>query len=240
MRDVVLVHSSDIHIDDGGAHAPPARGPQGLAGLAAVLATARGCGADLVLLAGDTFDNARVSTPVLREAAALLSEAGRPVVLLPGNHDAALANCSFRRAGLLDLRHVAVLGVSHEESVVFEALALEVWGRAHRGGASDPLGRVPSRRAQRRVAMAHGHYVPAEEWRWTEHRAWRISDAALAAADAEYVALGHWDRATRVGPDSVEAHYSGSPDLAGTVNLVRIGATGVRVSRQTLSVVRSD
>lgn len=235
MREIRLVHSSDLHVDDAGPHAPPARGASGLAGLAAVLDVARDCGADAVLLAGDTFDHARVPDTALRRAADLIGAAGRPVVLLPGNHDAALEDCLYRRAGLLDLPHVAVLGVGHAETLVLDALDLEVWGRAHRGGnALEPLGAPPPRRTRWQVAMAHGHYVPPEEWRWHAHRAWRIADAALVAAQADYIALGHWDRAARVGPAEVEAHYSGSPDLAGTANLVRLGAECVIVQRAPL------
>jgi DNA repair exonuclease SbcCD nuclease subunit len=234
-HDVLLVHSSDLHVDDAGAHGPPTRGPSGLAALAAVLATARALAADVVLLAGDTFDNARVPAGALHRAAEMIAGAGRPVVLLPGNHDAALADCLFRRAGLLDLPNATVLGVGRDEALLFEELGLEVWGRAHRGRDDlEPIGAGPPRRSRWRVAMAHGHYVPPDEARWHAHRAWRIADAQLEAAAADYVALGHWDRAVRVGPDRIEAHYSGSPDLAGTVNLVRLGAGGVTVSREAL------
>jgi hypothetical protein len=49
------------------------------------------------------------------------------------------------------------------------------------------------------------------------------------------LALGHWDRPMRVGNGVVPAYYSGSPDLAGTVNLVRLTTTGeVVVTRERL------
>jgi DNA repair exonuclease SbcCD nuclease subunit len=230
---VRIVHSSDIHVGDEGPHAPP--GPGGLSGLEAVLATARALAADLVLLAGDTFDHARVGTPALRRAAALIGDAGRPVLLLPGNHDAALPDCVFRRAGLPEMPHVAVLGVSHRDRLDLGALDLEVWGRAHPGGdAFEPLGPPPPRRRRWQVAVAHGHYVPPDEWRWQAHRAWRIADEALHRAGASYVALGHWDRAAQVGPPAANAHYSGAPDLARTVNLVTLGEDGVTVRREAL------
>ena len=93
---VVLVHSSDLHIDD----ANPSRKYSGLTGLRDVLSKARALKADVVMLAGDTFDNHRVSTAVLREAGEVLAGAGMPVVLLPGNHDPIMPDCLFRRAGL--------------------------------------------------------------------------------------------------------------------------------------------
>ncbi len=230
---VVLVHSSDIHVDDELVK----RGQTGLDGLRAVLETARGLTADVVLLAGDTFDNHRVSTSVLHRAAALIADAGRPVVLLPGNHDPALPTCLFHRAGLADLPNVHVLGVTHAEAIRFTAHALEIHGRAHRSFEDMPPLHPPRPRGTRwQVLMAHGHYVPPAEWEAQRHRSWRISDADLAATGADYIALGHWDRPTPVGDGSVPAYYSGSPDLAGTVNVVRLHDTdGVSVSRVKLT-----
>ena len=53
--DIVLVHSSDLHVDEDRAAA--ARGGDGTAALRSVLATARAVHADILLLAGDTFEN---------------------------------------------------------------------------------------------------------------------------------------------------------------------------------------
>jgi hypothetical protein len=49
---------------------------------------------------------------------------------------------------------------------------------------------------------------------------WVFSDDDTGATAADYLALGHWDRPMRVGNSVVPADYSGSPALAGTVNLV--------------------
>jgi hypothetical protein len=65
---------------------------------------------------------------------------------------------------------------------------------------------------------------------------WVFSDEEIAATAADYLALGHWDRPVRVGNGVVPAYYSGSPDLAETVNLVRLTAAGeVVVTREPLS-----
>src|SRR6185312_14140656 len=90
--DIVLVHTSDLHVDDEPA---ATKHGEGLIGLAAVLAAARDAQADIVLLAGDTFDNNRVPAPVLERTAQLLADAAVPVVILPGNHDPALPNSVF-------------------------------------------------------------------------------------------------------------------------------------------------
>ena len=54
-RSVVLVHSSDLHVGD---DIEPGR-YNGLEGLRYVLRAAEAENADLLLLAGDTFDNGR-------------------------------------------------------------------------------------------------------------------------------------------------------------------------------------
>src|SRR5262245_9324281 len=54
-REVVLVHSSDLHVDEDRIAA--SCGIDGTAGLRSVLATAWTMGADIILLAGDTFES---------------------------------------------------------------------------------------------------------------------------------------------------------------------------------------
>jgi DNA repair exonuclease SbcCD nuclease subunit len=227
-RDVLVVHSSDIHVDslaeDGTHH------------LRLVLATARQLAADLVILAGDTFEHNRLPLDLLGEARRLLVEAGRPVVILPGNHDPAIPESAFHRGGLAGLPNVAILGITHEDAVDFPEFGLEIWGRAHRDyGNMEPLRRPRARRTRWQIAMAHGHYEAVPDPAKKLCPSWLISDDEIAATGADYVALGHWNRAIKVGPDAVEAYYSGSPDLEATVNLVRLASDGtVRVSRAPL------
>jgi len=217
--DIVLVHTSDLHVDDD----PRPSAYTGLRGLRAVLDTAASLGAHYLLLAGDTFDNPRISTPKLRETADLLATAAMPVVMLPGNHDPAMADCLFRRAGIVDLAHVHVFGITHDERIGFAAHDLEIVGRAHRDyGDMSPLATPWARQARWQVVMAHGHYVPSKDWQDQAHRAWKISDADIAASAADYIALGHWDRATPAGAGTVPAFYSGAPDLARSVNVITL------------------
>ena len=161
-RDIVIVHSSDLHVD----HDYTARlhGGDGTAGLACVLKAARGVGADLVLLAGDTFESHRVPQDVLDRAASVIADAGLSVVLLPGNHDPAIPEAIYRRGLLAAVGNLHVLGVTHEEAVDFPELGLEVWGRAHRDyGDMAPLATIRPRRTRWQVALAHGHYDPAAD-----------------------------------------------------------------------------
>jgi hypothetical protein len=52
------------------------------------------------------------------------------------------------------------------------------------------------------------------------------------------VALGHWYAPAKVGNGAVAAYYSGSPEFAGTFNVVRLGRAGVSVTREKLDIAR--
>jgi DNA repair exonuclease SbcCD nuclease subunit len=232
--DIVLVHSSDLHVDD---EATATKHHDGTAGLAAVLAAARAHNADIVLLAGDTFDNNRVPAPILDRAGRLLADAGMPVVILPGNHDPALPNSVFRRGGYASIPSVSVVGITHEEAVCFPAHDLEIWGHAHRDYENMVPLRGPRPRTTRwQIAMAHGHYEPPHNLATPLRPSWLFTDDHITETRADYLALGHWDRAARVGDGSVPAYYSGSPDLAQTVNVIRLTQEGeVLVTREPLA-----
>jgi len=219
LPEIVLVHSSDIHVDD-----------NSVAGLHAVLTTAKALRGDVVLLAGDTFENNQLRRAVLDQAAQLLAEAATPIVILPGNHDPALPDSVFVRGGLDRIPNVRVLGVTDEEAAVFPAHDLEIWGQAHRDYFDmAPLRGPRPRSTHWQVAMGHGHYEPPETRANPLRPSWVFSDGEIAATAADYLALGHWDRPMRVGNGAVPAFYSGSPDLAGTVNLVRLTVAGETV-----------
>ena len=229
----MLVHSSDIHVDDSTIAA--SHGGEGAAQLHRVLATAGALRADVVLLAGDTFENNQLRAAVLERAGELLADAGVPIVILPGNHDPALPDSVYIRGGLAQIPNVHILGVTHEEAVSLPEHGLEIWGHAHRDYFDVPPLRGPRPRSTRwQVAMAHGHYEPPETRANPLRPSWIFSDEEIAATGVDYLALGHWDRPMRVGNGAVPAFYSGSPELAGTVNLVRLTQGGVVVTRERL------
>jgi DNA repair exonuclease SbcCD nuclease subunit len=237
-REVVVVHSSDLHVDQD--YTARIHGGDGTAGLACVLQAARGLGADVVLLAGDTFESHRLPHSVLDRTASVIAAASIPVVLLPGNHDPAVPEAVYRHGLLAEVENLHVLGVTHEEAVTFPRLDLEIWGRAHRDyGDMIPLGVARPRQTRWQIAVAHGHYEPVPDRSTRLRPSWLIGDQELAATQADYVALGHWNRAVRVGNGNVPAYYSGSPEYAGSMNVVRLTLAGeVLVTRADLDIPR--
>src|SRR3982074_2054017 len=85
VTDIVLVHSSDLHVDNDPTQGP--YGEDGTTGLRVVLEAAKAHDADFVVLVGDVFDNNRQPAHILTRSAELLADSGRKVVILPGNHD---------------------------------------------------------------------------------------------------------------------------------------------------------
>ena len=219
----VIVHSSDLHlgVDDSFSNS------DSLAVLPKVLATANVVRADLVLLAGDTFDNHRQPLELLERAAQMLRDYRKPIVILPGNHDPLTPDSVYRRAGLADISNVNILGLNVADFVRFEEFELEIWGRAHLDYTDmAPLANPRPRSARWHLAAAHGHYVGAARDPNRLIGSWLIHREELIATDADYVALGHWNQATRVGNGQVPAYYSGSPEYVGTVNVVRLQFDG--------------
>lgn len=240
-RVLTVIHSSDLHVD----HDYTARihGGDGAAGLACVLNAARAIAADAVILAGDTFDSHRVPQSLIERAAAVMADAQLPIVLLPGNHDPAVREGIYFGSALGAVQNLHIIGVTQDEAIVFDGLSLEIWGRPHRDYDDmipfEMMRFRPLRRTRWQIAVAHGHYEPAPDRSVGPRPSWLIGDAEIAATGADYVALGHWNRAIRVGNGSVPAYYSGSPEYAGTINVVTMSEEkGVMVTRAALDIAR--
>ncbi len=228
-RDIVVAHTSDLHI--GGRWHPDAE----LKNLRAVLEAVAETDADILILAGDVFDTNRTPLPIVEKAAAMLADARTRTVVLPGNHDPATAEAVYRLAALADVPNVHVIGIDVPDTVRFPDLELDIWGTAHMDFVDmAPLAYAKPREAKHQIAVAHGHYVRGPH---DHHRSWLIHDHELAAMDADYIALGHWDLPQPAGDGTVPTYYSGSPDLAKTVNIVRLGEGAVDVKRHALHLI---
>lgn len=234
--DIVVVHSSDLHVDD--SYTARAYGGDGNGPLRCVLDAAQEVSASIVLLTGDIFEHNRLPLDLLDQTARILEDADRPVVILPGNHDPAIPESVYHRSAVSDPSNVFVLGVTHKKAVTFPDMELEIWGHAHKHYEDmAPLRSPRARKTRWQIAAAHGHFEPDPDMSTPLRPSWLISEAEIAATEADYIALGHWNTHRRVGKRNYHAYYSGSPDLAGTVNVVRFSDNGsVTVKRHKVKL----
>ena len=243
-RKIRLLHTSDTHLGDDWDPDAAARA------LSAVVDGVRALAADALLIAGDVFDNARISDAVLEFFIAEMGRAGVPAVILPGNHDLYDAATLYRRrpfAAAPD--NLRIISGTRGETVTLPELTLDIWGRAMdcHTPAFRPLAGIPSDSIASdsnipspsipaqgitghwRIAMAHGHFHYPDD---TEERSSPIRPHEIAAAKCDYIALGHWERFEDVSQNGVTAYYSGSPLGAGSargqvaVNVIDLDAKG--------------
>ncbi|HLG74366.1 MAG TPA: metallophosphoesterase [Chloroflexota bacterium] len=224
---VTLAHSSDVHLNTD-LHDDYLQ-------LRRVLAGAAEAKADLLMLAGDTFEHVRFPVSFFREAGQLLATATHRVVILPGNHDPLFEASEDRWRAMAEPDNVHVLGLDGDEPVRFPDLDLEIWGWAHRSyGGMDPLRQPPPKGARWQVAMAHGHFTDKHYSAGEPSPSWLIFAEDIDALSSDYLALGHWNCAVQVGTGAIPAHYSGSPDLEHTINIITLSDDGIQVTRHPL------
>ena len=237
-RNIRIIHTSDTHLGDDWNPAAAQRA------LSAVVDGVHDLSGDALLIAGDVFDNARISDGVLEFFVSEIARAGVPTVILPGNHDLYDAVSLYHRSPFDDApENLHIIRGTQGQILTFPELSLEVWGRAMNSHtpAFRPLAGIPAdRNGYWRIAMAHGHFHYPDD---TEERSSPIRPHEIAAASCDYIALGHWERFEDVSQDGITAFYSGSPMGATTtrgsvaVNVVDLkprSVPGVLVSRVEL------
>ena len=206
MKKLRLIHTSDTHLGDPSGH------PRGAEVLASVVDAVGRLDCDMLLLAGDVFDNERVSDGVIEEFLNEMARVPSPVVILPGNHDLAHKTSVYRRPPFDNPpANLRVICNPAGEIVAYPELELELWGRAMLSHTPDfrPLLGMPDPADGRwLVAMAHGHFHMEND---RDQRSSPIYAEDVAAAGCHYLALGHWDRHADVSRAGTTAVYSGCP-----------------------------
>ena len=207
------LHTSDVHLGATDASRGDRPDPQ-RASFERVIDLGREHRVDFLLIAGDFFDNARVRQDTLEFAAHEIARLERPTVIGPGNHDHVGPGSVYDRWDLTSVaQNLTILRGQDGETVAVDGLEVEVWGKAHTEMLPTffPFEGAPPRGdAPWQIGIGHGHFIHPEA---LLHHSFHILDDHLAAAGRDYVALGHWERMTRVaaGEGGVAA-YSGAPE----------------------------
>jgi hypothetical protein len=193
-----------------------------------------------VLVAGDVFDDNAVGRDTLQRARDVLARFKPiPVLLLPGNHDAASPDSVLRR---LDAgAHVHALTTRTPWDGV-PGLRVYPCPLQRRHERDDPTRHLPPRTPEERirVAMAHGGLLDFDE---AETPPNRIDWRAILDKGFDYLALGEWHGTLRWGP---RVWDSGTPEPTrfkekrpGHALVVEIDAPGATPRVEEILVART-
>ena len=214
-----IIHTSDIHLDASFASSgmTPALGRsrrQSLrAVLRAILTRAAEWPADAVLIAGDLFEQDRISQDTV---AFLRSEFERirpiPIFIAPGNHD------PYTPASPYALEawpaNVSIFTAPEWQAIQLMQCPLTVHGFGFDGPevSCNPFGTLdPPRDGRVHIALGHGsergHQPPGKA-------SYAPFEAASACPESlHYLALGHFHSPTQLeGPFATSAWYAGAPE----------------------------
>ena len=228
---VRLIHTSDVHVGTGFSKDESGR-EEALFFLETIVNAADDLDADLVVIAGDFFDNNRVKEPLVQETAAIIRATDKPVVILPGNHDPYMEGSMYLRYRHHFADNVHIFDEAGGILFALDEIGVQLWGQAHTSyddfspANVCPRWRHDTDRPFWRIAMAHGSAVGFDG---RLSFGYRIEEDHLAELQAHYVALGHLDRHGQTGPVGTTAFYSGAPGLLKGFTLVDLRPHGVHV-----------
>lgn len=225
-----FLHSSDLHLGRAfGGY------PEGIrnrlrearhGAISRLAAAARAGGANLVLLAGDTFDAETPAPETLRQALrAMGEEIDLTWVLLPGNHDSLAASELWRRIALDAPPNLRAITSAEPFELAKGHWLLPAPCTQRRPGRdlTEALS-APTPDGARRIGLAHGAIT---DFSGEEGTLGIIPPDRAARSGLDYLALGDWHGQMSVG---AATWYSGTPepdgfkhDVPGSALLVNLG-----------------
>lgn len=165
---------------------------------------------DAILVAGDVFDSATASDQVVRRTLEAMKAYDGPWVLLPGNHDPALAESPWTRIERVGRPGNVILAVAPEPIVLANGQLAILPAPLTRKNEPDDVSRwmdaAETPPGAVRVGLAHGslsNRLPEGDARN------EIADDRAATANLDYLALGDWHGALEIAP---KTWYSGTPE----------------------------
>jgi DNA repair exonuclease SbcCD nuclease subunit len=188
---------------------------------------------DAVLVAGDVFDQQTVSDTVIRKLFAALSAYAGPWFMLPGNHDAALAESVWTRAMRLgcvpsNVRLLLEPGVVALDDLDASLLYAPLTQRNTYDDTTEFFDRIETPAGHLRLGIAHGSVSGILQEGIDSANP--IAPTRAETARLDYLALGDWHGVYEVNP---RIWYAGTPEQdrfranePGFVLDVRIDAPG--------------
>ena len=209
-----FVHTADLQIGKSFGQFPPDIATVLCAGrlgtLKQIAALARDRGVDAVLVAGDCFDDIAVADETLRRFKVALEPFDGTWVLLPGNHDPAIAESPWSRLKRLTLpANVIIADEPVPIAIGDRAVVLPAPLRRRRDAAdlTDWFDTALTDDHLIRIGLAHGsvrEFLPE-----ASEAANPIALDRVERSRLDYLALGHWHGRLQV---SERTWYSGTPE----------------------------
>jgi DNA repair exonuclease SbcCD nuclease subunit len=166
---------------------------------------------DAILVAGDVFDAQTVSDKTIRRLANAMQGYDGPWVLLPGNHDAALAESVWTRVGRIGAFAPNVITclepVAHVVADKFALLPAPLTQRHTYADLTEWFAAAATPEGLPRIGLAHGcvqGVLPDDVDSANPIAAGRASTARL-----DYLALGDWHGTRRIDD---RTWYAGTPE----------------------------
>ncbi len=235
---IKMVHTSDVHLDTRNKDAADENGyrTKAEAAFGGVVDLSISEEAELLLIAGDLFDNNRVDDSNIRFVYEQLARTTSTVVIIPGNHDVHDERSVWNRFDFDEAGdHVHGLMTHAGETKTFEEINVRVWGKAMEEHAPEnyPLDGTPERiDGCWNVGMAHGQVTTKRIGQGSSP----ILFSEIEASGFDYLAMGHihvWGEHDYGGTiarycGSPVAHYAGSAGgQAAVIELCPVGGVTV-------------
>lgn len=221
---LTLVHTADVHLDTpfSGSGLTREQAVQRRADLLTsfrrVIELARERRTDVLLIAGDLFEEEYLSVATQRRAFGAIAElAPMPVVVTPGNHDPYHSASPWATEELPPNLHL--FRNKKIESLHLPDLNLTIWGTAfthhHHTDRRWKGFKVPGNgEAEINIICTHGASYKGEVGQAEKYLP--IAEEDLLGNGADYIALGHYHNGFDAAVDrfsgSVRAAYPGSPE----------------------------
>jgi DNA repair protein SbcD/Mre11 len=168
---------------------------------------------DVLLIAGDLFDNPNPSPDIVGEVVYQLSrleKEGIWTLITPGTHDRIQEGSVYEGKDFAELSNLHVFKEGRFTSFELGALGLVIYGRATTGEGKDVLKYLEaSQDPGWKVGMLHASLLLPGK---VERDEMLVSAESIAACGLDYLALGHWHSAADYGQGGVAAYYSGPPE----------------------------
>lgn len=201
---------------------------------------------DAVLVAGDVFESNTVGDETLRRMIQAIRSFPGPWVLIPGNHDPALAASVWTRLGHIGVPDNLHLAVEPKPLSLADARLVVLPGVLRRRHEADDVTEwfdsteTPSGAV--RVGLAHGSVTNRLPERAEAQNP--IADDRAERGELSYLALGDWHGTLNIAE---RTWYAGTPEAdrfgssdPGNVLLVEIEAPGTQPVAEKLRVGRYD